>query len=130
MVQPLLVLRGLAQKTTPVSIRILIVFCLVEVCGAFLASSRPPTARNYYILFPFAVLAALSGMSFMFTSKRRRLWFGGLVGICIAYQGILALIHMQEYSLYTDRDRVVEALRAHNHHLLGDRRSPDLPATL
>ncbi|MCX6105180.1 MAG: hypothetical protein NTY08_05020 [Proteobacteria bacterium] len=129
-VQPLLALWSLARKTTPVSIRILIVFCILEVCGAFLASSRPPTARNYYILFPFAALAALSGMSFMFTSKRRRLWFGRLVGLCIAYQGLLALIHLKEYSLYTDRDRVVEALRAHNHHLLGDRRSPDLPATL
>ena len=130
LVQPLLALWGVAKKTTPGSIRILIVFCLLEVCGAFLASSRPPTARNYYILFPFAALASLCGMSFMFTTERRRLWFGRLVGVCIVYQGLLALIHWKEYSLYTDRNRVVEALRTYNYHLLGDRRSPDLPATL
>ena len=120
--QPVLFLIGLIRNTTPPAARFVIVLSITEICAAFVMSSRPPTARNYYLLFPVAAMAGLYGMRFLFDTPSRRRMAGIILALGIAYQGMLAFAHIRENSLYSDRARVVAALANFDYRHVGERR--------
>jgi hypothetical protein len=98
-----------------------------EICLAFVGSTRPPTARNFFILFPVAAIAGAYAMAFLLTTPRRQRLAMIIVGLACVFQGLLAFDHLRERGLYMDRTTVVEAITTKNDRLFGERRSFSVP---
>ena len=122
-IQPIIILYGIFVKKVPPLVRLLIGLTLVELCVIFMFSTRPPTARNYIILFPVAALAALHGMNFLLVGARHMRVAKILISLAVVYQGLLLIGFFGDRSLYLDRAKVMAAIKTKNIHLVGERRS-------
>jgi len=98
-----------------------------EICLAFAGSTRPPTARNFFILFPVIAIAAAYAMAFLLTTPRRQRVAMIIVVLACLFQGLLAVDHIRERGLYMDRAAVAEAIITKNDRLFGERRSFSVP---
>lgn len=126
LVQPVLVLGYLHRRTSGAVFRVLLWFVLLEIWASFLFSSRPPTARNFYILLPIAVLLTLQG-SLPLLNKRFGLQVAQiLILLNLLYHTALASYHYKEVSLYTQRELVMKAMDQSNYRILGERRYPEI----
>jgi 4-amino-4-deoxy-L-arabinose transferase-like glycosyltransferase len=125
LLQPLLILWGFVRRGVSWELRVLLVLTVVEIWGSFLMSARPPTARNYYILFPVAALIAAQGMAWLFASERGRRLATIVVGLAFIYHALLAAGHYGEFSLYTNRAAVATAIETRNPAAFSPRR-PDM----
>lgn len=121
-IQPLVILYGVFARKVPPFVRLLVGLTLVELCVIFMFSTRPPTARNYIILFPVAALAALHGMNFLLLNSRRLKLTKILISLAVVYQGLLLTGFFGDRSLYLDRARVMAAIKVKNSQMVGERR--------
>jgi len=126
-VQPLIFVWGLCLRCTPPLVKAIVVASAVEICLAFIGSTRPPTARNYFILFPVAAIGGAYAMSFLLKTRRQRQVAAGVVLLGCIFQGLLAVDHIRERGLYSDRATAAEAITTKNDRLFGERRSFTLP---
>jgi len=89
---------------------------------SFLFSMKSPVSHTFYVTFPVAML-----YSFYCWSEflKRRGWqkFAAVFLVCgIIFDIGLAATNLKQVSLYVDRSRVVEAIKARDYRLLGERR--------
>jgi hypothetical protein len=122
-VQPLVTLYGVFVRQAPPMVRWLVGLTLLEICVIFVLATRPPTTRNFYILFPVAALAAIQGSLFLLDSPRRRKIAAAVVTTAAAYQALLMISFLHDRSLYLNRDRIVTAIEFRETAILGNRRS-------
>ncbi|NDE13378.1 hypothetical protein EBZ80_00400 [bacterium] len=127
-VQPLVILYGVFARKTPAMLKWLLGLSLAWISVTFLMSSRPPTARNFFILFPVAAFAAAAGMRHLLVSSRQRKIASGIVAGAIACQGMLMASFAYDRSLYLDRARIVKAIESRSVSVLGERRQSQLSA--
>ena len=126
-IQPLVFVWGLCLRHTPPLVKAIVVGSASEICLAFVGSTRPPTARNFFILFPVAAIAGAYAMAFLLTTPRRQRLAMIIVGLACVFQGLLAFDHLRERGLYMDRAAVVGAITTKNDRLFGERRSFSVP---
>lgn len=122
-IQPFLMLYGAFARKVPPFVRLLIGLTLIELCVMFMFSTRPPTARNYIILFPVAAFAALQGMHFLLVNARRLRVAKILISLAVVYQGLLLIGFFGDRSLYLDRAMVMAAIKVKDSKMIGERRS-------
>lgn len=89
----------------------------------FLFSMKPPLSRSFYVVFPVALLYSLYCWS---EFLKQRFWrrFAVLFLTCgIIFEAGLAAHNYTRVSIYVDRQRVVEAIKDRDYHVLGERRA-------
>ena len=89
----------------------------------FLFSMKSPLSHTFYITFPVAMLYSLYCWS-EFLKKRRWQTFAKVFIVCgIIFDIGLAASNFKQVSIYRERGKIVEAIRARDYRLLGERRS-------
>jgi hypothetical protein len=90
---------------------------------SFLFSMRSPASHTFYVTFPVAMLYSLYCWNDFLQEKR---WqkFAVVFIICgIIFEIGLAAHNFRRASIYVDRGRVVEAIKARDYRILGERRA-------
>ena len=89
---------------------------------SFLFSSKSPVSHTFYLTLPVAMLYSLYCWS-QFLDRRGWQIFAGVVLCCgLVFHAGLAAYNSKRVSLYTERERIVEALKAKDYRLLDERR--------
>ncbi|GEJ56157.1 hypothetical protein [Anaeromyxobacter diazotrophicus] len=113
--------RGAAAWTR---LRDLVLACLALLAAGFLFSVKGPSSHTFYVLFPVALLWSFACLQRALAARARlRVALALLLACGAVFHAALALEHYRHRSLYRDRDRVVRALEARDHRLLGTRRA-------
>lgn len=90
---------------------------------SFLFSTKSPLSHTFYLTLPVAMLYSLYCWS-EFLKQRGWQKFAVLFITCgIIFEAGLAAHNYTRVSIYVDRNRVVEAIRKKDYHLLGERRA-------
>lgn len=90
---------------------------------SFLFSLKAPASHTFYVTFPVAMLYSLYCWS-EFLKKRGWQTFAKVFIVCgLIFDVGLAANNLRQVSLYRERDKIVEAIRAKDYRLLGERRS-------
>jgi hypothetical protein len=90
---------------------------------SFLFSIRPPLSHTFYITLPVAMLYSFYCWN-EFIKKKRWQKFALVFIICgIIFNIGLALNNYSRVSMYLERDKVVEAIKARDYRILGERRA-------
>jgi uncharacterized membrane protein YoaK (UPF0700 family) len=104
------------------NVRWLVAATLILLCVVFLFTSRPPLARNFYILSPVAFLLGYLALGSLIQTPRARRWAVGiLAGGVILHVGLAA----QRFKVDPWADRratVMRAIQERNYRILGERR--------
>jgi len=89
---------------------------------SFLFSTKAPVSHTFYLTLPVAMLYSLYCWS---EFLKRRAWqtFAKVFLACgIVFHVGLAIHNFSTVSIYTERTRIVEALKSKDYHLVGERR--------
>jgi hypothetical protein len=105
------------------SVRWLVVGTLVLVSVVFLFTSRPPLARNYYILSPVAFLAGYLAFGSLVQTTRARRWAVGILATGAILHIGLATCRLRAAPWATRRASAMRAIQEGNYRILGERRS-------
>jgi hypothetical protein len=90
---------------------------------SFLFSTKLPHSHTFYLTFPIAMLYSLYCWS-EFLKKRGWQKFAAVFIICgLIFDIGLALSNLKHVSIYTERARIVEAIRAKDYRIVGERRT-------
>lgn len=90
---------------------------------SFLFSLKAPASHTFYVTFPVAMLYSLYCWS-EFLKKRGWQTFAKVFIVCgLIFDVGLAASNLRQVSLYRERDKIVEAIRAKDYRLLGERRA-------
>ncbi|MDQ2975613.1 MAG: hypothetical protein M3R69_09420 [Acidobacteriota bacterium] len=90
---------------------------------SFLFSMKAPASHTFYVTFPVAMLYSLYCWN-DFLKRRRWQKFALVFIICsIIFEIGLAVNNFRRASIYVDRGRVAEAIKARDYHILGERRA-------
>jgi hypothetical protein len=90
---------------------------------SFLFSLKAPASHTFYVTFPVAMLYSLYCWS-EFLKKRGWQTFAKVLIVCgLIFDVGLAASNLSQVSLYRERDKIVEAIRAKDYRLLGERRT-------
>jgi len=89
---------------------------------SFLFSMKSPLSHTFYVTFPVAMIYSLYCWSEFF--KKRRWQKFALIFLIsgVVFEAGLAANNYSRVSLYIERTRIAEAIRARDYHLLGERR--------
>jgi hypothetical protein len=112
----------------------LVFWFLAMVYVSFWFTIKPPAAHIYFVFFPFILLYSCYVWSFFSRSFRWRLFAKSFVACAVVFQLGYAVAVIPTDSFYAPqesgvglkRDIVVQALRAGNYRIMGDRRSRSL----
>jgi hypothetical protein len=89
----------------------------------FLFSVKAPLSHTFYITFPVAMLYSLYCWS-EFLKKRGWQIFAKVFIVCgLVFHIGLAASNLRQVSIYREREKIVEAIRARDYRLLGERRT-------
>jgi hypothetical protein len=84
---------------------------------------KAPVSHTFYVTFPVAMLYSLYCWS-EFLKKRGWQTFAKVFIVCgLIFDLGLAASNLRQVSLYRERDKIVEAIRARDYRLLGERRA-------
>jgi len=90
---------------------------------SFLFSMKAPVSHTFYVTFPVAMLYSLYCWS-EFLKRRGWQTFAKVFIVCgLIFDIGLAARNLRQVSLYRERDKIVEAIRAKDFRLLGERRA-------
>jgi len=90
---------------------------------SFLFSMKPPHSHTFYVTFPVVMLYSLYCWS-EFLTKRGWQKFAAVFIICgLVFDIGLAATSLKQVSIYVERPRVVEAIKAKDYRILGERRA-------
>jgi hypothetical protein len=90
---------------------------------SFLFSMKAPVSHTFYVTFPVAMLYSLYCWS-EFLKRRGWQTFAKVFIVCgLIFDIGLAASNLRQVSIYRERDKVVEAIRAKDFRLLGERRA-------
>jgi hypothetical protein len=90
---------------------------------SFLFSMKLPHSHTFYLTFPIAMLYSLYCWS-EFLKKRGWQKFAAVFIICgLIFDIGLALSNLKHVSIYTERARIVEAIKAKDYRIVGERRT-------
>jgi hypothetical protein len=94
---------------------------LLYLC--FLFSMKAPVSHTFYVTFPVAMLYSLYCWS-EYLKKRGWQTFAKVFIVCgLLFHIGLAASNLRQVSIYRERDKIVEAIRARDYRLLGERRA-------
>jgi hypothetical protein len=105
------------------NVRWLVVTTLIFLCVVFLFTSRPPIARNYYILSPVALLLGYLALGSLVQTRRARRWAGGILAAGAILNVGLAAQRFSVDPWASRRSTVVRAIRERDYRILGERRA-------
>ena len=89
----------------------------------FLFSMKSPLSHTFYITFPVAMLYSLYCWS-EFLKQKRWQTFAQVFIVCgLIFDIGLAASNFRQVSIYTERGKIVEAIKARDYRLLGERRA-------
>jgi hypothetical protein len=95
---------------------------VVLIYISFLFSIKAPLSHTFYLTLPVAMLYSLYCWS-AFLQKRYWQRFAVLFLVCgIIFEAGLAAHNYSRVSIYVDRQKIDEAIKNRNYHLLGERR--------
>ena len=90
---------------------------------SFLFSMKLPHSHTFYLTFPIAMLYSLYCWS-AFLKKRGWQKFAAAFIICgLIFHIGLAVSNLKHVSIYTERARIVEAIKAKDYRIVGERRT-------
>jgi len=90
---------------------------------SFVFSLKAPASHTFYVTFPVAMLYSLYCWS-EFLKRRGWQTFAKVFIVCgLSFHTGLAVSNLRQVSLYRERDKIVEAIRARDYRLLGERRA-------
>jgi hypothetical protein len=90
---------------------------------SFLFSMKLPHSHTFYLTFPVAMLYSLYCWS-EFLKKRGWQKFAAVFIICgLIFDIGLAVSNLKHVSIYTERSRIVEAIKAKDYRIVGERRT-------
>ena len=90
---------------------------------SFLFSLKSPLSHTFYVTFPVAMLYSLYCWS-EFLKQKRWQTFAKVFIVCgLIFDIGLATSNFKQVSIYTERGKVVEAIKARDYRLLGERRT-------
>ena len=90
--------------------------------ASFLFSMKSPVSHTFYVMIPVAMLYSLYCWS-EFLKQKKWQKFALLVVICgLIFDIGVAAYNFRRTSIFVERSKIVDALKAKDYHLLGDRR--------
>jgi hypothetical protein len=95
---------------------------LVLLYISFLFSMRAPHSHTFYLTFPVAMLYSLYCWSEFFKKKRWQTFAKVFIVCGLIFDVGLAASTLKQVSIYREREKVVEAIKARDYRLLGERR--------
>jgi hypothetical protein len=104
-------------------VRGLVLATVLLIWIAFFFTSRPPTARNYYILCPVAFLAAYLAFGSLIATPRARQWVVWILACNMVFHIGLAATRLELAPWATRRATVSRAIEQNDYRILGERRS-------
>jgi hypothetical protein len=104
-------------------VRGLVLATVLLTWTAFLFTSRPPTARNYYILCPVAFLAGYLAFGSLIVTPRARQWAVCILACNIVFHIGLAATRLAIVPWATRRATVSRAIEQNDYRILGERRA-------
>jgi hypothetical protein len=90
---------------------------------SFLFSMKAPVSHTFYITFPFAMLYSLYCWSEFLKKKGWQNFAVVLIVSGIVFHIGLAASNLRQVSIYRERGKIVEAIKAKDYRLLGERRA-------
>jgi hypothetical protein len=101
-----------------------LVLCnVLIVYASFLFSIKPPQSNHLYVTLPIPMIYSLYCWSRLSQSRRWQM-FGKIFIACgIIFHVGLAASNVRNVSIYLERDKIVEAIKAKDYRLLGERRA-------
>ena len=90
---------------------------------SFLFSSKAPVSHTFYVTFPVAMLYSLYCWSEFLKKKTWQNFAKVFIVSGIIFHIGLAASNLKQKSIYLERGRIVEAIKAKDYHLLGERRA-------
>ncbi|MGH9927595.1 MAG: hypothetical protein ACREA9_00055, partial [Pyrinomonadaceae bacterium] len=89
----------------------------------FLFSLKSPLSHTFYVTFPLAMLYSLYCWS-EFLKKKRWQTFAKVFIVCgLIFHLGLAASNFKQVSIYREREKVADAIKAKDHRILGERRA-------
>lgn len=110
-----------SQKDWP-AIKYFTLGTVVLLYLSFLFSLKAPVSHTFYVMLPVAMLYSLYCWS---EFLRKRAWrkFAAALFVCgLIFDVGLAVSNLRHVSIYREREQVVEAIKAKDYRLLGERR--------
>jgi hypothetical protein len=104
-------------------VRRLVLATVLLIWIAFFFTSRPPIARNYYILCPVAFLAAYLAFGSLIHTPRARRWVVGILACNIVFHIGFAATRLEIDPWARRRAIVSRAIQLNDYRILGERRS-------
>jgi hypothetical protein len=104
-------------------VRGLIIATVILIWVAFFFTSRPPIARNYYILCPLAFLTGYLAFGSLIQTPRARQWAVAILVCNAIFQIGLAAKRLEIDPWATRRSTVVQAIQQNDYRILAERRS-------
>jgi hypothetical protein len=90
---------------------------------SFLFSMKSPVSHTFYVTFPVAMLYSLYCWS-QFLNQKGWQTFAKVFIVCgLIFHVGLAISNLRNVSIYLERDKIVEAIKAKDYRLLGERRA-------
>ncbi|HEV2826424.1 MAG TPA: hypothetical protein VGW76_02390 [Pyrinomonadaceae bacterium] len=105
------------------AIKYLLLGNVLIVYASFLFSIKPPQSNHLYVTLPIPMIYSLYCWNRLLQSRRWQM-FGKIFITCgIIFHVGLAASNLRNVSIYLERDKIVEAIRAKDYRLLGERRA-------
>jgi len=104
------------------SVRGLVVATVLLIWVAFWFTSRPPIARNYYILCPVALVAAYLAFGSLIDTRRARRRVVTLLTAGLAFHVGLAATRLEVAPWAARRATVLRAIQEDDYRILAERR--------
>ncbi len=96
---------------------------IITVWFSFLFTEHRPNSHKYYLIMPVSVWYSLHVYNACYVASRRKwLFLLAPVAAVIVYAGLMFVYTKYNRSLYNNRELIVEAIRKHDHTLVGKRR--------
>lgn len=89
---------------------------------SFLFSLKQPVSHTFYITFPIAMLYSFYCWNEFLVQKGWQIFAGVFIACGIVFHIGLAVSNFKSVSIYRDRQKIVEAIKDRDYHLLGERR--------
>lgn len=103
-------------------IKYLLLFNVLLVYVSFQFSIKPPQSNHLYVTLPIPMIYSMYCWSRLLHYRRWQMFGKILIACGIIFHAGLAASNLRNISIYVERDKIVDAIKAKDYRLLGERR--------
>lgn len=104
------------------AIKYLLLFNVLMVYASFQFSIKPPQSNHLYVTLPIPMIYSLYCWNRLLLSRRWQTFAKVFIACGIIFHVGLAVSNFRNVSIYLERSKIVEAIKAKDYRILGERR--------